>query len=105
MPLPGIEDIESGRSILFLGAGYSAEATNGLNEKIKTASQLTKQFLDACGVIDHDDYDLEAAAEEYQRQHNDIAQLLHDNFSSASVTDAQKIVVCQPWYRVYFKLR
>jgi hypothetical protein len=101
MPLPPIDFIESGRSILFLGAGFSAEATNIAGKEIKDVRKLTKQMLDACGIIDQSDYDLETAADEYTRRFDDISDLLHTNFSVASVTKAQRIVVCQPWYRIY----
>jgi hypothetical protein len=64
MPLPPIDFIESGRSILFLGAGFSAEATNTAGKGIKDVGKLTKRMLDACSIIDQSDYDLETTAEE-----------------------------------------
>lgn len=103
MPLPSIDQIQSGRSILFLGAGFSAEATNVADQPIKSVRDLLDQLLDACKITDKTDYDLDAAAAEYTNMYGDqqTINLLHNNFRSKSVTDSQRIVVCQPWYRIY----
>ena len=103
MTLPSVEEIESGRSILFLGAGFSAEATNIAGENIKSVDKLIKQLLDACKIADQTEYDLESAAEEYTSKFGgqSTVTLLHDNFRSDTISDEQKIIVCQPWYRIY----
>lgn len=103
MPLPSVSEIESGRSILFLGAGFSAEATNISGEKIKSVDKLIKQLLDACDITDQSEYDLETASEEYTSHftEQETVALLHNNFRSDLITEDQRIVVCQPWYRIY----
>lgn len=103
MTLPSIDQIQSGRSILFLGAGFSAEATNVAGQPIKSVRGLLDQLLDACQITDKTDYDLDSAASEHSKMHGDQAtiNLLHNNFRSNSVTEPQRIVVCQPWYRIY----
>lgn len=103
MPLPDASKIEAGTSILFLGAGFSAEATNINNVPIKDVSGLIKYLLSEIGISSSDDYDLDAAAEEYHSVHGDAAiiKALHSNFRSKTVTEDQRIVVCQPWYRIY----
>jgi len=40
MTLPAASTIEAGTSILFLGAGFSAQATNTRGEEIKDVSAL-----------------------------------------------------------------
>lgn len=95
--------VESGRSILFLGAGFSRDATNRLGDRIRSAWELTDYLLDQSGITDKQDYDLETASEEYAALKGDAAltNLLYDNFVSGSITDAQRTVICQPWYRIY----
>jgi hypothetical protein len=99
--LPDVSRIEAGTSILFLGAGFSAEAMNIHDEKIKDVSNLTMFLLEEVGINSADSYDLESAAEEYQLTHGregpeKIAKALHSNFRSKSVTVEQRIIVCQP---------
>ena len=103
MSLPAVSEIESGTSILFLGAGFSAEATNVNDEPIKDVLALIKLLLSAVGISSAEDYDLDTAAEEYHSVYGDAAtaRALHSNFRSKLVTDAQRTVVCQPWYRIY----
>ena len=106
MPLPEASKIEAGTSILFLGAGFSAEATNVNDEKIKDVSGLITFFLNEVGIGSAEGYDLESAAEEYQlaqgkEGEEKTAKALHLNFRSKTVTDEQRIIICQPWYRIY----
>lgn len=106
MLLPEASKIEAGTSILFLGAGFSAEATNLNGEKIKDVSGLITFFLQEAGVDSAEGYDLDSAAQEYQLAHGKegeekTARALHSNFRSNAVTESQRIIVCQPWYRIY----
>ena len=103
--LPAVTTIEAGTSILFLGAGFSADAKNIGDMEIKDVSGLIKFLLDE---IEEplDGYDLDAAAEEYVRHHGatgveKITEVLHSNFRSKEFTDEQRRIVCQPWYRIY----
>lgn len=103
MSLPKLSNIENGTSILFLGAGFSAEATNINGDKILDVSGLIKLLLAEVDINSTEGYDLDSAAEEYQIKHGDqkTANLLQSNFRSKSVTETQRIIVCQPWYRIY----
>ncbi|SUS08781.1 conserved hypothetical protein [uncultured Defluviicoccus sp.] len=105
MQLPEATTIEAGTSILFLGAGFSAEAKNFANVAIKDVEGLKKLLLDEIGEP-VDGYDLESAAEEYVRYHGEkgaekVTQALHANFRSKTYTNEQRLIVCQPWYRIY----
>ncbi len=84
MTLVDVELIEAGSSILFLGAGFSAEATNISDKPIKDVSGLISYLLNEVGIHSVDDYDLDSAAEEYQLVNGDdkTAKALHANFRS-----------------------
>lgn len=103
MALVGTDVIEAGSSILFLGAGFSAEATNVADNEIKDVAGLIKYLLEEVDITSVDGYDLDSAAEEYQLAKGDAAtaKALHSNFRSKSVTDDQRLIVTQPWYRIY----
>ena len=103
MSLPKASLIEAGTSILFLGAGFSADATNVNNDSIKDVAGLIDFLLKEVSIDSAEGYDLDSAAEEYQMRYGDekTARALHSNFRSKIVTEDQKTIVCQPWYRVY----
>lgn len=103
MILPTASTIESGTSILFLGAGFSAQATNTRDEEIKDVLALIGYFLDKVGITSTEGYDLDTAAEEFQKAHGDEATVgaLHSNFRTKAYTDDQATIVIQPWRRIY----
>lgn len=103
MALPAASTIEAGTSILFLGAGFSAEATNANDENIKDVSALITYLLGKVDIVSSDGYDLDTAAEEFQKIHGDEATViaLHSNFRTKAYTDDQATIVTQPWRRIY----
>ncbi|MGO8614704.1 SIR2 family protein [Rhizobium ruizarguesonis] len=103
MILPAVSTIETGTSILFLGAGFSAEATNTNNEEIKDVSKLIAYLLGKVGVTSSDGYDLDTAAEEFREIHGDepTVAALHSNFRTKVYTADQATIVTQPWRRIY----
>lgn len=103
MILPDTSTIESGTSILFLGAGFSAEATNTNNEEIKDVATLIEYLLNKVGVTSTDGYDLDTAAEEFQKVYGDEETIvaLHSNFRTKAYTNDQATIVTQPWRRIY----
>ena len=103
MPLPDPSEIEAGASILFLGAGFSAEATNTNGNDIRDVASLISYLLDGVGITSPDGYDLDTAAEEYQKVHGDenTAVALHSNFRTKRYTDDQATIVTQSWRRIY----
>jgi hypothetical protein len=103
MTLPAASTIQAGTSILFLGAGFSAEATNTNDEDIKDVSALITYLLDKANITSPDGYDLDTAAEEFRIIHGDEETIiaLHSNFRTKKYTDDQATVVTQPWRRIY----
>jgi hypothetical protein len=103
MNLPDPSVIEAGTSILFLGAGFSAEATNTNGEEIKDVGALISYLLSEVNITSSDGYDLDTAAEEYQKVHGDEKTViaLHSNFRTKAYTADQSTIVTQPWRRIY----
>ena len=103
MKEPEVNAIESGRCILFVGAGFSFGASNLEGKPIVSATRLSKLLLEACEIKDDTGYDLDTAAEEYVTRFGDeaLVTLLHKNFTSKDSTDDQKTIICQPWHRIY----
>ena len=103
MTLPAASTIEAGTSILFLGAGFSAQATNTRGEEIKDVSALIGYLLDKVDITSSNGYDLDTAAEEFQKVHGDEATVvaLHSNFRTKAYTKDQATIVTQPWRRIY----
>lgn len=103
MSPPSLQAIEAGKCVLFLGAGFSREATNIAGEKIVGVQGLQQKLLTACGIDNSADYDLETAAEEYVDRFGDerLITLLHGSFTTAALTNEQRLVVSQPWWRIY----
>jgi hypothetical protein len=71
MPLPPVGYIETGTSILFLGAGFSAEATNVNDDEIRDVEGLIDYLLAGAGITSSKGYDLDSAAEEYLLVHKE----------------------------------
>ncbi len=104
--LPSIKTIESGKAILFLGAGFSKDAKNSLGENIKDGAQLIEYLLNKINEPDHEGYDLETASQEFINSplsggEKELTRILHGNFSAREYTQPQRIIACQPWYRIY----
>lgn len=106
MTLPNVDTVEGGKSILFLGAGFSAEALNHLGHPIKDVSGLISELLKSIGENSSEGYDLDTASQEFILDpkcggEQELTRLIHGNFSAGTYTTAQRLVVCQPWYRIY----
>lgn len=101
MTLPTVSTIEAGTSILFLGAGFSAEAKNTNGEDIKDVSALITYLLNKVGITSSDGYDLDTAAEEFQKIHGDEAAVvaLHSNFRVKTYTGDQATICSSPGSR------
>ncbi|WAC28323.1 SIR2 family protein [Ancylobacter sp. SL191] len=67
------------------------------------ATELMNLMLEECKISDRRDYDIDSASEEYLRHFDEysLINLIHDNFHCRTITDAQKIIIGQPWYRIY----
>lgn len=99
MPLPTVLEPET--CVIFLGSGFSAEATNIAKSNppvgVGLANEM-KKLLDE----DTDDLDLKSLSDELFFQDPDsLYQLLYGLFTITDVTDDQKTVLSKKWLRVF----
>lgn len=98
-----IKHIIDGNAILFYGAGFSSEATNILNEKMKDANKLTHDLCDIMKIPRSED--LGKVSNYYLKQPNSSRQrliaLLQNYYMCKSVCDCHKIIAKCDWRRIY----
>lgn len=96
-----LEKIDPEGSVLFLGSGFSVEATNIWGEHLPTGRGLREIFARIIGV-DPNDYDLQTLADEVSADpHSDLYDLLYKIFTVKGLTNDQQEILKLPWLRVY----
>lgn len=103
-----IKHILDGNAVLFLGAGFSREATNQLKKKMKDASALSRELCQELGIPEDDDlsavsdlYLGNKSAPDYDEKAQKLITKLQKNFTCTQVSSAQQIIASQNWIRVY----
>lgn len=89
------------RCILFLGAGFSADATNKRNERPPVGLQLAHAIRDLAGLPTDDQSELMDLAQYAISEKKDLYALLEGIFTIRTLTDAQQKTLSQPWLRIY----
>ena len=95
MSFPDLSFVKSGKSILFLGAGFSADAINHAGEGVKDVGGLISQLLTSIGVDSSEGYDLDTAAQEFIDAFDgnaelELSKLIHDNFSAKNTPNLKE---------------
>lgn len=100
--------IMDGEAVLFIGAGFSREAVNVKDQKMKDAVQLSEDLCNEMGIdvsknlgAVADYYLGDKSSQEYIKNAQKLITKLQDNFSCKTVDDAQKIIASGQWIRVY----
>lgn len=90
-----------GRSILFLGAGFSTLSTN-ISDTHPPAGGKLRQIM-ASALDEPDDLSLETLSEEYINSKNEdgILALLRSNFTIKQISESQKKLLSHPWRQIY----
>lgn len=88
-------------SVLFLGSGFSVEATNIVGENPPVGDGLRKKFLKLLELDESEASDLKDLAEYAFQNGNDVLKLLREQFTIANVSDNQAAILSQPWRRIY----
>ncbi|MHC8316698.1 SIR2 family protein [Pseudomonas sp. LB3P31] len=94
--------INSGKAILFAGAGFSSDTINIENIELPRASALARKIC-ALGEFGEDD-DLRYASQHYIKKNKSIEQLINllkTTFTCKKTTPAQESIVAAPWRRIY----
>lgn len=93
--------IFSGNCVLFLGAGYSYQAENVMENGIPMASELSKLLDEESG--EDSDWDLSLAAQSYIEIKGEyqIVEFLKNTFRAVGVKESQEELGKYSWKRVY----
>lgn len=96
-----IEVLDPANSVLFLGSGFSADATNIANEIVPAGHPLLLKMAKALDE-DPEELDLKAAADEFlSRSDLSLYELLYNTFTISKVLEYQRDIVSLPWARIY----
>ena len=96
-----IDGVVSGHGILFVGSGFSNEATDHEGRNLLTGRQLNELMLKEIGASRH--YDLDISSREYIRKFGEIAllNLLRERFTAKEATEEQRVIARSDWKRIY----
>jgi hypothetical protein len=96
-----IEILDPANSVLFLGSGFSADATNIARSPVPAGHPLLERLAKALDE-DPNELDLKSAADEFlDRFDLSLYQLLYETFTISEVLDYQRDIVSLPWARIY----
>ena len=102
LPEDLVKAIESGRAVLFTGAGFSSGCVNFLNQSPPRAKQLAHNIA-SLGGFERDD-DLAYVSDRYLKENPErevLIDWLKDNYTLKSTDKAQRNIVNLPWMRCY----
>jgi SIR2-like domain len=96
-----IEILDPANSVLFLGSGFSAGATNIARGQVPAGHPLLERLAKALDE-DPSELDLKSAADEFLgRCDLSLYELLYETFTISEVLDYQRDIVSLPWGRIY----
>lgn len=96
-----IETLDPANSVLFLGSGFSAGATNIARSPVPTGHPLLERLAKS---LDEDpkELDLKSAADEFLgRSDLSLYELLYETFTISEVLPHQRDILSLPWARIY----
>jgi hypothetical protein len=91
----------NGYAILFLGSGFSYQATNKDHENLPTGTKLAQLLKQQANITG--DYPLDILSREYigQLGEHRMLALLQERLTAAHSSQSQRDVLAQPWRRIY----
>lgn len=96
-----METLSPNSSILFLGSGFSAGATNIAGEALPLAGGLKSKFSRILQLPD-DSLDLKNLADEIDYKNDPpLYDLLYNTFTAGAVSRAQRSIISCNWQRIY----
>ncbi len=103
-----INHILDGNAVLFLGAGFSRDAINQRNKKMKDANGLSRELCRELDIPEDDDLsgvsDLYLGSKDerdYDVKAQKLITKLQQNFTCKQFSLSQQIIAQQKWIRVY----
>lgn len=88
-------------SVLFLGAGFSAEATNVLGVNLPAGRGLEEELKRRAGLPMEDPAELQDLPAYAVEAGVNIHNLLSDLYTVKKLSGDQSIILAQPWMRIY----
>jgi len=103
--MPFVEPFPTGfdpsSSVLFLGSGFSVEATNIAGEHPPVGNGLREKFLELLKFDMSEEADLKDLAEYAFQAGKDVRSLLSKQFTISKVSENQAAILAKPWRRIY----
>ncbi|QSX32362.1 SIR2 family protein [Shewanella avicenniae] len=93
--------LSTGTAILFTGAGFSSGTTNVKSNTPPLAKELAKELAKLANVTETEDLMFASEVAMEYTEHEDIINLLKDNYTLKSVSDYHKKICSIPWRRFY----
>lgn len=95
------ESFDPTRCVLFLGAGFSADARNKHGTNPPIGNGLGKAIKEFAGMSEDYTDDLSDLAGYAIRQNLELFELLEGLYTIQTITEEQRKILSQPWWRIY----
>jgi hypothetical protein len=90
------------KAILFLGAGFAAEAKNKGGKTVPSSVALSRRILEKLEIEGTAELSLAIDELRNQADNTDAFQFLSDELTAVEITDTQREIINQiPWHRIY----
>ena len=88
-------------SVLFLGSGFSAQATNVMGENLPVGKGLEGKLAERLGIREGSEYDLKDLSTYASNRGENIYSFLNNIFTVNALTDDQCCILSKTWRRIY----
>jgi hypothetical protein len=96
-----IDSLDPKNSVLFLGSGFSAKATNIVSEELPAGQPLLDRLAAAIRESPND-HDLKSVADAFSDRFDlSIYDILYNTFTVSEVLEYQREILSLPWARIY----
>ena len=95
------ETFDPTRCVLFLGAGFSADATNKRGTNPPVGNDLVKAIKELSHLQEDVLAELSDAAGYAISQNLELFDMLEDLYTIKEISEGQRKVLSQPWWRIY----
>ena len=104
-----IQYILNGEAVLFLGAGFSRQATNIIDTEMSDAQTFSDKLAEEMGLEEKDSLDVISdiyiqsaeSDEDLIQRKQELIRIIQNLFYTKNITDEQKKISLLPWKRIY----
>jgi SIR2-like protein len=94
-------DFDPSSCLLFLGSGFSVEATNIVGMRPPVGKGLGRLLSEPLALANADDFNLMDLATHAAKRGVDVYTLLNNQFTIKALSSDQVTILSQPWRRIY----